>query len=309
MGKVVVAGGSGFIGAAIVREAALCGHEVVVLSRSARAPVGARGVAWDGRTVGAWAGELDGADAVVNLTGASLVRRWTPKYWEEIRSSRLDSARAVGEAAASCSRPPKAWVNASAVGYYGDCGPVEVSEARVPASTRLGLLCQEWEAAVTAAQTPGTKKTLLRIGIVLGRGGGFVQALSRLPALGPLGSGRHYLPWIHVRDVARMALFAAEAGIEGAVNATAPRPATYAAVVEALRKALGKPPAPPLPRLLVRLMCKANGWDEDMLLASCRAVPQVALARGFEFSFPELGQACADAGGELPAAWRAEAGA
>lgn len=303
MGKIVIAGGSGFLGHAISAEAAAAGHEAVVLTRGGEAPPGAKAVRWDGRSVGGWKEELEGAEAVVNLAGASLMQRWTPKAWQEIRDSRLESTRAVGEAVAACSSPPAAWVNASATGYSGDRGTAEVSEASPASSSRLGTLCAEWEGAALQAATPRTSRCRLRIGVVLGRGGGLGATLSKLPAIGPLGSGRQYMPWVHVDDVAGLVMLAIRERVDGAMNAASPNPATNAALMEAARKAMGRLPAPPLPVPVVRLICRANLWDEELLLASCRAVPQTALGLGFEFRHPSLAGAAEAAFDSVPPAW------
>jgi hypothetical protein len=303
MGKVVVAGGTGFIGRAIVNAALAAGHEAVVLSRGGEVP-GARTVRWDAQTQGPWAAELDGALAVVNLTGATVLQRWTPQAWQEITDSRIVSTRAIGEAVQASSSPPASWVNASAVGYYGDRGAAEVSEASDHAPTRLGKLCRAWEDEVTNAQTPRTARCRLRIGVVLGEGGGLAATLSKLPAIGPLGDGRAYQPWVHLRDVAGLTMLAVRERVDGAMNAVSPNPVTSATMMEAVRKAMGRLPAPALPEFAVRLLCRANRWDTDMLLASCRAVPQTALAFGYSFEFPTVSAAAQDVFGRLPTAWR-----
>lgn len=304
MGKIIVFGGSGYLGGAVVRAATAAGHEAVVVGRSGRDTHGARAVAWDAKTLGPWTSELEGATAVVNLCGSPVFQRWTSAGKRDIMESRVVPTRLLGEAIAACQAAPSVWVNASATGGYGDCGAREVSEASGFGTGFLAEVCKEWEGAMLAAETPQTARCRLRIGIVLGQGCPFGKVISRLPAIGPLGSGSNYQPWIHVDDVASMALFAIEIGFSGAMNATAPTPATNAALMEAVRKALVRLPAPPLPDSLVGLACRMSGWDKELLTDSCRAVPQIALARGFQFKYPRLEQAAQDAFGQAPKAWQ-----
>ncbi len=306
MGKVVVAGGSGFIGAALVEVLQGSGHETVVLSRSGKGPRGSRAVVWDGKSVGPWAAELEGAMGVVNLAGHPVMDRWTPAVMEKIRSSRVETTRAIGEAIASCQTPPTAWVNASAVGYYGDTGAAEVSEASPAAMGFLGDVCRQWEAAVDSAVAPNTRKVKVRIGFVLGRGGGALPLLSTVTKAflgGPLGSGRQYVPWIHVKDLARIIVWALTEDVHGAINGTAPRPVTNADLMAGLRAAFGRPPVPAAPEPLVRLMLQAQGLPADVVLGGTRAVPAIPLGLGFQFEFETLAQALADLIDDAPRAW------
>jgi len=301
MGKIVVFGGSGYLGGEIVRRARQEGHEAVIVGRSCSGP---GMVTWDGKSLGPWAQELEGALGVVNLCGSSIFQRWTPRAKEEMLQSRAGTTALIGQAIADCQRPPAAWVNASGCGGYGDCGTREVSEASAFSGGFLGELCRDWEGAVLAASTPNTARCRLRLGTVLGQGSQFGTILSKLPAIGPLGEGSHYQPWIHAEDASGLVMFALERRLEGALNATAPFPATNAALMAAVRKAMVRLPAPAVPKPLVALFCKLQGWDEGLLMDSCRAVPQIAVANGYRFAFERVEAATQAAFGEVPKAWR-----
>ena len=306
MGKVVIAGGSGFIGRAVVAAAVEAGHEAVVLSRSGKAGPGARAVQWDGSTLGPWTGELEGADGVVNLAGETILKRWTLAHRKAMRSSRLGTTRLIGEAVAACSNPPKAWVNASAIGWYGDSGQREVSEASPAAKDESAALCRDWEAAVDESATPSTRKVKVRIGLVLGNDGGALPLLAKVTKAflgGPLGDGTDYRSWIHIKDLARMIVWAVESDVVGAINGTAPNPVTEADLMAALREALGRPPVPPAPPFVAEAMANLMGIPKEVLLSGCRAVPAIPLARGFQFEFPTIARALSELLDDVPSAW------
>ncbi len=308
-GRVVIAGGSGFIGTALTRALLDSGREVVVLSRSGKAPKGARGAVWDGRSVGAWADELEDAEAVVNLAGTPINCKWTNLARVQISSSRVGSSLLVGRAAAMCKNPPRVWINASAVGVYGNSGGAELDETAVGANQEavenaedhgqffLAQVCRTWEQAVDQADTPSTRKVKLRIGFVLARDGGALPVLVKLTKAffgGAAGNGRQYVSWIHIDDLVRLTLWLIESEIEGPVNATAPNPVTNAELMAALRKQLGRPWSPPVPAPVLRLVGKTVGPDASLVLEGQRVVPKKALDGGFSFRFPELPQAFGD---------------
>jgi len=300
-GKVVIAGGSGFIGRALVAKLTSSGYEAVVLSRSGS------GVVWDGRTVGAWASELEGAAAVVNLCGSSMLKRWTDKVRAEIMSSRVDSSKAIGQAVQGCKVPPKVWVNASGVGFYGDTGEREVSEATKVGDGFLSDVCKAWEGAVDERDLAHTRRVKLRIGMVLGHGGGAFPPLAKTTKLfagGNMGDGTQYVSWIHVDDLVRMVVWAIENPVSGVVNATAPNPVHYSSLMNALRKKLGRPPAPSIPRFVLEMMSQIAGPPAELILMSQRVVPEIALARGFEFRFSLIEDAVGNLVDDTPVAWK-----
>lgn len=308
MKKVVIAGGSGFIGRALVSEFVAAGYEAVVLSRSARPVPGARVVTWDARSPQQqWVGELEGASAVVNLCGENVLQRWTPANLERIHESRIGTTRLIGAAITECKEPPAAWVNASAVGWYGDTGSRELSEASPAGDDTFGRLCEAWESEVDSASVPRTRKVKVRIGLVVGPGSPFFESLKKATTFflgGPIGNGKQYMPWIHIKDLARLFVWAVESPVQGAINGTGPKPVTNADFMEAFRASLGRPPAPPVPEFAVRAACGAMGWEPSMFLGGTRAVPAIAVGNGFEFEFPTIEAALADLNADVPPAWQ-----
>ena len=305
--KVVVAGGTGLIGRAVSEHLTANDWEVVVLSRSDKKSGQAKSVTWDGRTVGDWATELDGAHAVLNFAGFPIIKRWSRSNRRAIHDSRIASTRAIGEAIAAAAAPPKVWINASAVGFYGDTGSREVSEATRSGVGFLAELCQEWESACAQADTPCTRKVMLRIGAVLSREGRFVKSLGLVTKLGlgsAVGSGRQYVSWIHVHDLVRLVDWCLSGSAVGPLNAVAPNPVTNAEMMACMRAVLCRPPVPPVPAFAVKAMGALMGFEPELLLASARVVPANAQARGFQFEFPKIEDALFEVLDPVPAAWK-----
>lgn len=309
--KVVMAGGTGYIGAALGEALTAGGHEVVVLTRrppgaSAGLATGVRMAQWDPRYPDAgWAAELRGADALINLSGANVGSRpWTPARQREILDSRLHSTGALVKAAGAlpAGERPRALVNASGVDYYGDRGEETLDEDS-PAGdgALLAQVCSQWEAAAREAESLGLRVVRMRTGVVLSRRSsalGLMALPFRLFAGGPVGSGRQWVSWIHLADVVGLYTLAAEnETVAGAVNAVAPEPVRNADLASAIGRALRRPswlraPAPPL-RLVL-------GRQAEVLLVGHRVTPKVALALGYSYRYPTLAAALADALGPGP---------
>lgn len=307
MKKVVVAGGSGCIGREVCKAFNESGYDVVVLSRSGKSVAGARAVRWDAQSLGAWQSEIDGAEAVVNLCGESLMQRWTDKSVRLMHDSRIGTTKLIGEAIMAAGAQPQAWVNGSAVGWYGDSGHREVSEGMPAAEGMVGKLCKDWEAAVDAVHAPNVSKTKLRIGLVLGNGCAYFDRMKLLTKLlhgGPMGSGKQYVSWIHVGDLSRMVVWAIENQISGVLNATAPNPVNNAEIMAEFRRALGMPFGIPSPEFAIKAMCGLMGWNPSFVLGGTRAVPAIALGNGFVFDYPEIRQALESLIDETPKAWK-----
>lgn len=307
--KLVVAGGSGFVGGGLLKEAKERGYETVVLSRSDKPVKHADRVAkWDGKSLGAWTSEFEGAQAVVNLSGVSLMGRQTDAYKKKILDSRVEPTEVFAEAIAAAENPPKAWINASAIGYYGYTGSRIVCEATGPGDDWLSEICEKWEAPVVEAELPKTRKIRVRFGMVMGKGGGAFDQLHKATKFfvgGAFGSGEQYMSWIHLHDLARMILWAAEnEDIHGILNGTAPQPVTNADFMASMREAVGRPPVPPLPAPLVNVLAGVKGIDPNMLLKGTRAVPMIPEARGFKFEHADLDKALDQLSDSVPAHWR-----
>ncbi|MBZ0214830.1 MAG: TIGR01777 family oxidoreductase, partial [Nitrospirae bacterium] len=239
---VVIAWGAGFIGGALVAQLVASGYRCTVLSRSGRAVAGASGAVWDAVSADALVPLIEGAEAVVNLVGEPIVQRWNEDTKRRIVDSRVNSTRAVGDAIAKCSTPPRVWLNASGVGYYGDSGDRPLSEASPPGTDFPGRVAQLWEGACMEAATPQTRKVVVRIGFVLGRGGGALKPLVALTKAfmgSAIGTGRQYVSWIHLADLVRLFAFLIENDVHGPVNATAPTPVRQGELMTALRRHLG----------------------------------------------------------------------
>jgi uncharacterized protein (TIGR01777 family) len=284
--RIVIAGGSGFLGSALVDRLAHDGHTVVVLTRQ---PTGRHAVHWDpsGPTA-AWAHTLEGADAVLNLAGASINKRWTTAHKRAMWNSRVDLTRSLVAAMRSVHRIPPVLINASGVGIYGPHDEEPVTEETRPGSGFLAELGSAWEKAALAA-APQVRVVILRNGLVLARDGGALPQLAlpfRLFVGGPVGSGRQYLPWIHRDDWTALAVWAlTNPAVTGPLNVTAPSPVTNREFARTLGRVLHRPAFVPAPAFAVRLLL---GEMADVALTGQRAIPEKARALGFEFRYPIL---------------------
>jgi hypothetical protein len=293
---VFLTGATGFIGAALVRSLLARGDRCTVVSRSGRNPWRDERVTVlraDPTRPGDWQSAVSGADAVVNLAGERIVDpplRWTDARKALLRLSRVDTTRQVVVAIKNAAKRPGVLVSGSAIGYYGSRGSDVLEESAGPGDDFLALLAQEWEAAALDARDL-LPVTLIRTGIVLGKGGGALEPMLlpfRLGLGGPWGGGRQWWSWIHIADAVGILRFAIDHPISGAVNVTAPNPVPVAEFATALGRALDRPAVLPVPAIALRI---ALGEAADALLASQRAVPARALAAGYEFRFPVLAPA------------------
>jgi uncharacterized protein (TIGR01777 family) len=296
-GRIILAGGSGFLGRAIARRLSERGYEPVTLTRS---PKGPREVKWDGKTVGDWLAEMDGALAVVNLAGKSVNCRYTAENRREIIESRVDSVHAIDSAIARCAHPPSVFVQAGSAAIYGDAGDRICDEDAPQGSGFSADVCRQWEAAFSdgARLTPGTRRAMLRITFVLGSGGALqtLGGLTRWFLGGTVGSGRQYYSWSHIDDLTRMVLWVIEnPQAKGFYNATSPNPVRNRDFMRSLRKALHRPWSPPAPAPLVRLGSWLMGTEPELALKGRRVIPARLLAEGFAFEFPDLDAALRNA--------------
>jgi uncharacterized protein (TIGR01777 family) len=287
---IVVAGGSGFLGGALVSRLAAAGHRVLTLTRHAR-PGHANDVAWtpDG-SAGTWAKALEGAGAVINLAGESIGgRRWTAAQKARLRDSRLNAVRSLAAAIRACQAPPAAFIGASAVGYYGPRGDEPVTEETPAGSDFLATLCVEWERESSAIASAATRVALLRSGLVMHPHGGSLQKMLlpfKLGIGGPLGSGAQFMSWIHRDDWLRLVTWILERGdAAGPFNLSAPVPVTNAGFTRALGRALHRPTVLRAPAFALKI---ALGELSNALLTGQRALPAKAERMGFEFKFREI---------------------
>lgn len=308
--KIVVPGGTGHLGRVLSAALVEAGHEVVVLTRAPSGTSAVREIAWDGRSLGAWAAEIDGADAVINLAGRSVGCRYTPANLREMMDSRVDSARVIGQAIAGARRPPGVWLQMSTATIYAHrfdaanderTGIIGGAEPGVPGYWAYSVdIARNWEAEQSRAETPDTRRVALRTAMVMspGRGGVYrvLRGLARLGLGGPVAGGRQYVSWIHDRDLVRAILFLlAHPELTGPVNLAAPEPLPQAEFMRVLRRACGRPFGLPATRWMAELGAFVLRADTELLLKSRRVVPTRLLEAGFRFDFP----AWADAAAEL----------
>ncbi len=297
--RIILAGGSGFLGQALAAELTQRGRLVIVLTRHLDQRTDKiRSLHWDGRTIGPWAVELDGAAAIVNLTGKNVNCRYTPANRREIVESRVDSVNVLGEAIRRCRRPPKVFVQAASLAIYGDAGERVCDETAPPSRGFSAETCLAWESAFNALDCSTTRRVLLRIGFVLGREGGALRTLDRLTRCflgGRAGSGRQYISWLHLHDMLQIFLFSLDnPDWNGVFNATSPDPVTNAQFMRELRHAIARPWSPPIPNWAVRIGARLMKTEAELALTGRRCLPQKLLDNGFRFAFPHLPQALAN---------------
>jgi uncharacterized protein (TIGR01777 family) len=299
--RIVIAGGSGFLGSPLAETYAEDGHDIRMLTRSLPAGEtrhesgtgvpGINRVGWtpDGRS-GPWASCIPGADAVINLAGASIGdKRWKPQRKAELRDSRILSTRSLVAAIKEAGVPPKVFISSSAVGYYGFDGGEPRTESAPPGRDFLAQLCEDWEAEARKAERPDMRLAIIRTGLVLERSGGsLAQMLTpfRFFLGGRIGSGRQYMSWIHRLDwIELVRWIVATPEARGTFNLTAPHPVTNREFARLLGRALHRPALLPAPTIALKL---ALGEFADYVVTGQRVLPEHAQALGYHFRYPEL---------------------
>jgi uncharacterized protein len=308
--RVVIAGGTGFIGVTLTKQFQARGYGVVVLTRSPRERADGVGeVEWDGLRQGGWIENLDGAEAVINLAGKNINCPHTPRNVRELTDSRVNSVRAIAAAISRVAQPPRVWVQAGAIGFYGDTSDRWCDEASPAGHGTLANICRDWEAAFLGTAPPlsngrqekgpaATRRVLLRIGMVLGRAGGALPVLARLTKWflgGAAGSGRQFVSWVHLEDLGRVFVTAVErTDLAGVFNAVAPNPVTNAEFMRQLRRVVHRPWSPPVPAFAMRLGGRLVGVEPSLALISQRCAPKRLAEMGFKFQFRDLDSALED---------------
>jgi uncharacterized protein len=297
--RIVIAGGSGFIGSALAAEWLEQGGEAVVLTRSPRQRGdGAIEVQWDGIHVGEWIQYLDGAEAVIGLAGKNINCRHTPAAVRELTESRVTPVQAIRAGIGHVTRVPRVWLQAGAVGFYGNRGDTILDEHSSSGDGTLAAICREWEGAFESASVPHTRKVLLRIGVVLGREGGALPVLVRLTRRflgGRTGNGKQFVSWIHLKDLTQMFWQCVRrTDLDGTFNAVAPAAVTNAELMRQLRRILRRPWSPPVPGWALKIAAPLMGTDASLALDGCRVLPRRFAEAGFAFQFPDLEAAFTD---------------
>lgn len=298
--RIMIAGGSGFLGRSLAAFLSARGAEVFVLSRRVGGAAGDwRTVQWDGRTIDSWIDVLDGADALINLAGRSVDCVKTPDHCDEILRSRVESTAVLGAAVREIAHPPPVWVQMSTAHIYGD-PPEAVCDESSP--TGFGLapdVGRAWERAFESVLLESMRSVVLRTSFVVGKGGGAMAKLGMLARLGlggTVGSGRQGMSWIHLRDMNRIfARALTNDSMRGVYVATAPNPVSNRVFMRALRRALRMPIGLPAPSAAVRIAAPLLlRSDPELALYGRYCVPKRLLEEGFEFEFSEIEPALMD---------------
>ena len=313
--KIVIPGGTGQVGALLARAAQTAGHQVVVLGRQpvqAPWPV----VAWDAETLGGWAGELDGADVVINLAGRNVNCRYTPENRRLIMDSRVKSTRVVGEAIARSPNPPRVWLQASTATIYAHrfdapndeaSGILGGSEPNAPDTWRFSIeVAKAWERAQTESVMPRTRQVQMRSALTMSPERGSIFAvllgLVRAGLGGSAAGGRQWVSWVHGQDFVRAVFWLIEHDdLSGAVNIAAPNPLPQSEFMRVLRSAYGMPIGLPATAWMLELGAVFLQTETELILKSRRVVPARLQASGFTFNFPDWPAAARD----LCNGWRA----
>lgn len=292
--KILVTGATGFIGRQVLLHLRDRGHAIVVLTRDpekapVRLPIACPIYSWPGADQPPPREALQGVDAVVHLAGENIIHRWTSARKKEIIRSRLESTRRLVAAMQELGHSPKIFVCASAVGFYGDRGDDSLDENAGAGTGFLADLCRQWEQMARQAETFGIRVVPLRIGVVFGRDGGALRPMLppfRMGLGGKVGSGKQWLSWIHVRDLAGLVLHAIEnSSVKGPLNAVSPNPVTNAELSRTLGKVLNRPVLFTIPGFVLKLVM---GEAAEVILSSQKVIPQKAAHFGYPFIFPEL---------------------
>lgn len=300
MSRIVIAGGTGFLGLSLARYLSESGNEVVLLSRRRPAQDSRwRHVVWDARSTGEWVKELEGASALVNLAGRTVECIKTPDHCDEIFRSRVEATEVLGRAVREVQSPPPVWVQMSTAHRYGDPPECVCDEDSAFGYGLAPFVAQEWEAAYARAVLPNMRQVILRTSFVMGRDGGALQRLAKLVRWGlggTVGSGRQGMSWIHVQDMNRLFVRAiTDTTMQGAYLATAPEPVSNAEFIRELRRALRMPVGLPVASWMVRIGAPlVMRTDPELALYGRYCISRRLKEEGYEFSFSDLRSAFQD---------------
>ncbi|MEM6686757.1 MAG: TIGR01777 family oxidoreductase [Bacteroidota bacterium] len=300
MKKMIIAGGSGFLGQALIHYFLPKDFEIIVLSRSTKKTGNhqLRYVQWDAKTLDIWMIELEGADVLINLTGRSVDCRYNEKNKAEILNSRVQSTKVLGEAIQACAVPPKVWMNSSTATIYKHSLEQKMTEATGVVGDDFSMnVAKSWEATFYDCHTPKTKKIALRTSIVLGKNGGAFIPLKNLTKLGlggTQGKGNQKVSWIHEHDFCRALEFLLEQKSVGIFNITAPNPIPNKSFMKTIRKVMNIRVGLLQPKWLLQLGARIIKTEAELILKSRYVIPEKLVAAGFQFQYPTAEKAIAE---------------
>lgn len=298
--KAIIAGGTGFMGQALIDTLKDHFRQIIVLTRGeARRDGKVKFVNWDAKNVGRWSSEFEGADLIVNFCGRSVDCRYNEKNKQAIIKSRVESTLALGAAAIVAFNPPKVWINAGSATIYEHAEQQVMTEDEGIIGHGFSVdVCKKWEETFNDTPVPGTRKVLFRFALVLGKKGGVLQRLlqiGRFGLAGTCGRGNQKVSWVHETDFLNMMLFALKnEQIEGTYNCTSPHPVRNGYFMRAIREAAHFPFAIPLKKWMLDIGARIMGTEVELLLKSRNVVPKKMLEAGFKFRFPYVTSALKD---------------
>ena len=289
--KILLAGGTGFVGKGLLEKLQSENNSIYVISRNPDAHKHLENknieiIPWDDSLIS----KMEVADAVINLTGEPVVgKRWTSSQKDLLASSRIDSTRVLVNAISKANKKPQVLINASAVGYYGSPENGKITESYKKGTGFLSDICEQWEKEAQKAKDFGVRVVTLRIGIVLEKNGGALSRMLlpfKLYTGGPLGSGKQWFPWIHRDDAVNAILFSLNnSNIQGPINLTSPEPVSMGEFCNVLGKVMHRPSWAPVPEFALKALL---GEMSSVLLTGQRAIPKKLTDEGYKFSYPKL---------------------
>ena len=296
--KIILAGGTGFIGSELSKKLIDKGYSVVILTRgNSGEGHGVEYLHWDGDKVEKeWVNKMENSFAIVNLAGESINKIFTHENRSKIISSRVNAVIALAKAIDKLKNPPEIWVQASAIGYYGNTGNAAADEYFPRGDTFLSEVVEYWERSFIDRSLPNIRKVIIRIGQVLGNGGMLPQLtkLTKLFLGGAVGNGRHWVSWIHIDDLTEIFVDAIERKWMGIYNGVAPSPVTNKEFMNTLRKTLSRPWSPPVPKIAAKLGGYLLGTDPELIFSNTKCYPKRLTEDNFIFRFTSLKPALED---------------
>jgi uncharacterized protein len=291
--KVIISGGTGLIGSHLAKQIAESGYKVYILSRDPKKYTSAHAniefIKWELEQKSEFYKEFfEGAKAVINLAGASIGKRWNDDYKKVLYDSRIDTTKKLVDIIALCEKPPECLVSASGTGAYKDGGDDVIDEDYPLGNDFLANLCKDWESAALRAGEYGTRVVIARNAVVLDNEEGALPELIKpfkLFAGGWQGNGKQWFPWIHIKDIVDMYVWAMDSDIKGAINASSPNPVRNKDFCKQIAKNIHRPCWMGIPGFMLRI---ALGEFANSLLMSMRVIPKRPLDYGFTFKYPDL---------------------